>query len=499
MAGTYSIDIRSFGYWPAHLTGVAVIEGDPVRHDVALEPADLMTFSGTLHNPSGGGLSAELTLLETSYEAVETNASGEFEFVNVYEGEYILRIANLNDDSIIDFPIVIHSTMNLFELWGPISIFTDGFENGLSNWSTQGTWGTSGNAYSGSLSAADSPSGCYGNNLNISLTCNNLIDLTNYDYATLSYYVTFNCETNYDSLFAEVSFGGTNWGKVKYHNSRQDWWSLETCNLDDYLAGHDVQMRFRLQTDGSVTRDGGFIDEVCVGVASLDPIAQELDITLTPYGTPIQIPSSGGDFDFNIAISNSGGSAATPDVWTDVTLPGGSQYGPILGPVNVTLTAGQSIDRDRNQTVPGSAPSGTYTYNAYIGDYPGVILAEDSFTFEKTGQGDSEIDQWLNTGEEFIVTLDNPSVQPEEFILSQNYPNPFNPITVIHFSLPQEEYISLRIYNSNGQFIATLIDGIREAGWHEATWDASSLATGLYIYSLDIGDRKLSKKALLIK
>jgi hypothetical protein len=499
MPGTYAVDVNSFGYWPAHLTDIEVLEGDPVRHDVALEPADLMTFSGTLHNPSGGGLSAALTLLDSPYETVETNASGEFSFVNVYEGEYGLRIINLNDNAVIDFPIILESSMDPLELWGPVSIFADGFESGLTNWSVQGTWGTSGNAYSGALSAADSPGGSYGNNLNIALTCNNLIDLSSYDYATLSYYVTFNCETNYDSLFAEISTGGPVWNKVNYHNSRQDWWSLETCNLSEFLTSANVQMRFRLQTDGSVTRDGGFVDEVHVGAASLSPISQTIDITLTPYGTPIQIGPSGGSFDFNIAISNFGGTAVTSDVWTDVTLPGGTQYGPILGPVNVTLTAGQVIDRDRTQEVPGNAPAGMYTYHAYIGEYPGIVQAEDSFTFEKTGQEDSGFDHWFNTGDEFVAAMAPEKAQPEEFILAQNYPNPFNPVTVIHFAVPQAAHVNLKVFNSSGQAVTTLLDGRREAGWHEVTWDASNLATGLYIYNLDAGDRTLNRKALLIK
>ncbi len=499
MPGIYDLEIRSFGYWSAHLNGVEVFEGEPTRMDVALEPADLMTFSGVLHDPAGGGLNARLVLLDTPYDPVETNASGEFVFTDIYEGEYILRILNLNDDSVIEFPLTINAPQDSLELWGPISIFTDGFEGGLGNWTPEGTWGTSGNAHTGALSAADSPGGSYGNNLNISLTGNSAFDLTEYDYVALSYFVTFNCETNYDTLFAEVSASGGPWTTVNYHNSKQDWWSLEVCDLSAYAGISDLSLRYRLQTDGSVTRDGGFIDDVHLSVASLTPLTQELTVTLTPYGAPIQIPASGGSFDFNIEVANSGGTPASFDAWIDLTLPSGTSYGPLLGPVNLTLPPGESLNRDRTQNIPGNAPAGTYSYNAYVGVYPDQVLSQDSFTFEKVGVDASGLQGWLNEGEDFGATETPAFVLPDHFVLSQNYPNPFNPITRIHFALPEDGSVRLTIYNTAGQKVTTLVDGYRRAGWHEVTWDASDLATGLYIYQLETEGGTLSGKAILVK
>lgn len=499
MPGTYNLDITGFGYWPAHLTDIEVYEGDPTRMDVALQPADLVTFTGTLHDPAGGGLVARLMLVDTPYDPVETNASGEFSFVDVYEGEYDLRILNLSDGSVIEFPITLTVVMDALELWGPIGLFYNGFESGLTYWSTQGTWGTSGNAYSGALSAADSPGGSYGNNLNISLTYNDSFDLSGYDHAALSYFITFNCETNYDSLFAEVSLDGATWDKINYHNSKQDWWTQEIINLEDYIGLTNLQMRYRLLTDGSVTRDGGFIDDVRVSAASSTPISQAVSITLTPYGLPIQIPPAGGNFDYNIEGSNSGSTSVTVDVWCDVTLPSGTQFGPTLGPANIMLGPGVSINRDRTQNVPGGAPAGDYTYHAYIGVYPGVIYSQDNFTFEKTGVDDSVIGDWFNTGEEFEQETVTIVVLPTKCILAQNYPNPFNPTTEIHFALPEAGKVSLNVYNTTGRLVTVLVDGHREAGWHKVAWDATNLATGLYIYRLEEGGRVFSQKAVLVK
>ena len=499
MPGIYDLDVTSFGYWPAHLTDIEVFQGEATRVDVALQPADLISYSGILHDPAGGGLSARLTLLNSPYDPVETNANGEFTFSSIYEGEYLLRILNLNDGSVLQFPIVLTGGMDPLELWGPISIFYDGFESGLISWTGEGTWGTSGNAYAGVLSAADSPGGSYGNNLDISLTQNNTFDLSLYDYASLSYTVTFNCETNYDTLFAEVSADGNTWDKINYHNSKQEWWSLEVKDLAEYLGNSNLHLRYRLKTDGSVTRDGGFVDETHLSVASLTPISQTVTITLTPYSTPISIPPSGGSFEYNIEGANNGSAPATVDVWCDVTLPSGSQYGPTLGPVTITLSAGQSLNRDRTQNVPGGAPAGDYTYHAYIGDYPDDVWSEDSFAFEKTGVDGSGLDGWENGGEEFPGEFVSETPVPADFILAQNYPNPFNPTTKIHFALPSALRVSLKVYNTAGQLVTTLLDGYRQAGWHEVTWDASDLSTGLYIYQLETSGKTFSRKAILVK
>ena len=106
-------------------------------------------------------------------------------------------------------------------------------------------------------------------------------------------------------------------------------------------------------------------------------------ITLTPYNPPIIIPKTGGDFAFNIAVTNNDTSSQSFNIWCMATLPDGSFYGPVLGPVNITMPAGASNNRDRTQEVPPSAPAGDYTYTAYVGIYPDTIWSSDSFPFEK--------------------------------------------------------------------------------------------------------------------
>ena len=90
-------------------------------------------------------------------------------------------------------------------------------------------------------------------------------------------------------------------------------------------------------------------------------------------------------------------------------------------------------------------------------------------------------------------------VIPTEYILTQNYPNPFNPATKIDFSLPKDSDVELTVYNILGQQVEVLINGFRNAGTYELTWDASNLPSGVYIYRLETGSNVISKKMMLLK
>jgi hypothetical protein len=91
------------------------------------------------------------------------------------------------------------------------------------------------------------------------------------------------------------------------------------------------------------------------------------------------------------------------------------------------------------------------------------------------------------------------STRPSEFQLYQNYPNPFNPLTTMRYSVAQPGRVMLRVYNTLGQQVATLVDEHLTPGVYAASWDAGTLPSGVYFYRLTAGALSSTKKMLLVK
>ncbi|HBZ39391.1 MAG TPA: hypothetical protein DEO59_13265 [Balneola sp.] len=88
---------------------------------------------------------------------------------------------------------------------------------------------------------------------------------------------------------------------------------------------------------------------------------------------------------------------------------------------------------------------------------------------------------------------------PEGFKLGQNYPNPFNPTTNINYSIDQTGFVTLKVYDITGREVATLVNNRENAGDHTVTFDATNLASGVYIYTLQANGIRLTNRMTLIK
>lgn len=93
---------------------------------------------------------------------------------------------------------------------------------------------------------------------------------------------------------------------------------------------------------------------------------------------------------------------------------------------------------------------------------------------------------------------DDPTL-PGSFTLRQNYPNPFNPSTVISYTLPQSGHVSLRVYDMNGRLVRSLVDQQQAVGSYEIMFEAQDLASGVYVYTLDMGGQRKSLKMTFLK
>jgi len=132
--------------------------------------------------------------------------------------------------------------------------------------------------------------------------------------------------------------------------------------------------------------------------------------------------------------------------------------------------------------VPGSSVLLTYKIRAKNGSGPS---AYSEFTNEKYIYGDL-----YKEGANEIYY---------EFNLAQNYPNPFNPTTTITYSIPEQEFINLKVYDALGKEIIDLVNEEKEAGQYSFDFNAENLPSGIYFYTISAGKNTYTKKLLLVK
>lgn len=97
---------------------------------------------------------------------------------------------------------------------------------------------------------------------------------------------------------------------------------------------------------------------------------------------------------------------------------------------------------------------------------------------------------------DIVVAADE---QPAVFSLAEAYPNPFNPTTTIAYSVPENQEVVLNVFNTAGQLVQTLVNGMVERGEHKVVFDASSLSSGVYVYTLRTANETATQKMVLVK
>ena len=104
----------------------------------------------------------------------------------------------------------------------------------------------------------------------------------------------------------------------------------------------------------------------------------------------------------------------------------------------------------------------------------------------------------LSFGNPTGIVSDHNTV-PASLVLYQNYPNPFNPSTIISYGLPKDENVVLKLYNTLGQELKTLISERQSSGQHSFRFSADNLTSGIYLYRLTAGSFSQSKKMIILK
>ena len=114
----------------------------------------------------------------------------------------------------------------------------------------------------------------------------------------------------------------------------------------------------------------------------------------------------------------------------------------------------------------------------------------------------SEVASFRTSGK--ATGVENGEELPGKFELAQNYPNPFNPTTLISYALPQNAFVTLKVYDMLGREVKTLVSKEVAAGKYSVEWNGddnfgNKVATGAYVYRITAGDFVSVKKMLLIK
>jgi hypothetical protein len=340
-------------------------------------------------------------------------------------------------------------------------VFVDNAGN-MNQWQSTGSWNTTSQKFvSAPFSFTDSPSGNYSSNTNAALTTSDFIDLNEAMGAELKFQTQWDIESNWDYGQIQLTTDGQNWTSLEglytepgtgnfqpngepVYDGTQSSWVLESIDLFPFI-GNQIKLRFLMRSDGFIEEDGWYVDDLELMTYAVVPVellsfsaVQNENRVLLEWTTATELNNRG--FEIQRSIDNS--------EWQ---------------PIGFVDGRGTSSNYSSYSFSDDNPPPGRISYRLIQSDYDG--------TFEIYGPVEVEIKA------------------VSDFALEQNYPNPFNPSTKISFSLPVKSTVSLKIYDILGEEVAEIINEIREAGKYSELFDATGLASGVYVYKLHATDQ----------
>lgn len=255
---------------------------------------------------------------------------------------------------------------------------------------------------------------------------------------------------------------------------------------------------------GDMVEVTGLVDEN-FSVTNLGNIVDGVEFTLLSSGNPVPEPTviTTGE------IGDSANGRVEAEMWESVLVEfenvtviaanadGGNNYGEMLiddntGGTRVELQDGLHSYHNNWADV-GSDPA--RTIEILTGDSFDALVGVMYYSF-----GDYKL--LPRQDSDFIgytTDLEDEGVTPSVYAVSQNYPNPFNPTTTIQYELPEASAVSVKVYDILGREVANLVDEFKNAGSYKVSFDASKLASGVYVYRIEAGKFNSVKKMVLMK
>lgn len=360
----------------------------------------------------------------------------------------------------------------------PTYVFNDTTNNPAIKWTITSTpstpqWGiTTASFYSSPNSYTDSPSGNYVASATVTMTQKDAIDLTGMNRPILSFWTKYDIESNWDYGQVKISTNnGTTWtplsgtytepgqgsfqpaGEPLYDGTKANW-VKENIDLNAY-TGKQIKLMFQLRSDGSIHKDGWYVDDIGIYMYSVVPV-ELLSFTAEALTDGVEIrwatASETNNSGFEIERKNISG--------------GWEKIGSVEG-------SGTTAEERTYSYIDKEARNGLNSYRLRQIDFDGSVQVFNTVEVEYSG-----------------IT---------EYYLGQNYPNPFNPVTMINYQLPKESYVSIKIYDILGNKVSELVNEVQSAGKYTFQFDGTKFSSGVYFYELKAGGYSAVKKFTLMK
>ena len=192
----------------------------------------------------------------------------------------------------------------------------------------------------------------------------------------------------------------------------------------------------------------------------------------------------GGDVTYRFALDVQGGDFSDPLLSLDSDSEGTMNTASISS-AELLAAVEDHMDDDESKV---------FLWTVFLSDGEGEVQVS-----EKDGPAFHPYEQEVLVQGSLVTSADESADLPQTVQLRQNYPNPFNPATVIEYSLPEETQVRLTVYDVLGRQVMTLVDDRQNPGSYNVNFDATRLASGVYIYRLEAGDVTRTKQMMLVK
>ncbi len=347
----------------------------------------------------------------------------------------------------------------------PTFVFQDTSNNPLTYWTVTASpstpkWeATTSSFHSGPASFTDSKTGNYASSATVTMALTNPISLAGSANPKLSFWTKWDTESQYDCGVLMISTNnGSTWtalagsltkpasglgkqtpaGMPVYEGTSTNW-KKEEISLAAY-ANQSIKLKFELRTDGSLVKDGWYVDDIGVYVYSALPVElasftgqRNGDIINLKWSTATEMNNRG--FEVQRSVNGS--------AWSTTGFVDGAG----------TKTAPTEYNFTERITTPG-----TLQYRLKQIDYDGT--------------------------HSFYGPVEIESGNLLSYNLMQNYPNPFNPETVIRFNTAVDGNLSITVFDILGNKVGTLVNGFMQAGSHQVSFKPEGLTSGIYFYEM---------------